>query len=335
MLKKIELAKTGIMVSEMSLGCLGFGTKNDEKNSYALLDRFVERGGNFLDTSNNYVFWGDGNKGGESETLLGKWMKERVNRDNIVLATKCGAFPANRDELLRTSGSRQGWIDNCEGLSAKAIIEAAEKSLKRLKTDRIDLYYAHIDHRPSLQEESLKAYDSLVSSGKVREIGCSNFKTWRVERFRRMAAEKGLPVFTAVQQFHSYLQPKPETENGIQEFVTPDLLDYSRENPDVQVLAYTPLLWGSYVKKDNFDSIPFLKFYKTRQNEEKMKALEVLSSETGATVNQLVYYWMMRGNPRIIPLVAVSRLEHLEENLEAAALVLNDKQREHLYNAGL
>ena len=136
-MRQVVFGHTGERVSALCLGCMHFGTRVDEETSRGLLDQYADCGGGFLDTANNYAFWVNGFVGGESEELLGRWMRDRGNRNDIFLATKVGAKP------LFEGGS----FEDAEGLSAEAITRAAEESLRRLKTDRIDLYYAHIDDR--------------------------------------------------------------------------------------------------------------------------------------------------------------------------------------------
>jgi aryl-alcohol dehydrogenase-like predicted oxidoreductase len=331
-MNKYQFADTDAMISEMCLGCLGFGTKNDKISSYAILDYFIDRGGNFLDTANNYAFWHDGGKGGESEELLGDWIHERKNREKLFLATKVGAFPKDRDQLVANQGTREGWLNNSEGLSRKTILNAVDKSLQRLKTDYIDLCYAHIDHRGNPLEETLEAFDSLVQKGKVRYIGCSNHKPWRIEQARNISSSKGFARYRAIQQFHTYLQPKPGSfTHGILEYADDNLMDYCREHDDIALLAYTPLLWGMYTVTECRKEIPqWNNNYNTPENMDRLKALETVASETGSTINQIIYAWMIQGSPKIIPLVAVSRMEHLKENLDAVNINLTKEQMDYL-----
>jgi aryl-alcohol dehydrogenase-like predicted oxidoreductase len=334
MMKQIQFSNTSQQVSEMALGCLGFGTKNDREISYKLLDYFVEQGGNFLDTSNNYSFWNNNGTGGESEALLGRWMKERKNRERIFLATKAGAFPTDREKLLANTGTAEGWRTYTEGLSRKAIVNAVEKSLQRLQTGTIDLYYAHIDHRADDLEETLEAFNHLITSGKVKHIGCSNYKTWRIEQARQISKQHEWAPYQAVQQFHTYLQPKPGSfTHSIGEYADDGLLDYCRENKDITLLAYTPLLWGMYTVKEKREEIPQWNNYNTPENMTRLEILEKITGQSGATINQIIYAWMIQGNPRVIPLVAVSKLEHLKENLDSVSITLSQAQLDELNSA--
>ncbi len=191
-MKTVALGMTGEKVSALCLGAMNFGTKLDEKGSMQLLDRYYEQGGRFIDTANNYAVWWGGD-GSESENVLGRWMRNRGNRDALFLATKVGFnTPA--------VGS---------GLSRRVIRQEIEASLRRLGTDHVDLYYAHKDHRSDPLEETLEAFDELHRAGKVRMIGCSNWRAWRIEQARELCRAKGWIGFCCVQQRHTYLRPGP------------------------------------------------------------------------------------------------------------------------------
>src|SRR5690349_13499752 len=170
-------------VSVLALGAMLFGSLTDEKTSFALLDRYVEAGGNFIDTSDNYAFWTDGGQGGHSENVLGRWRRSRGVGDGIVLATKLGARPL---------APGTGYVDNPEGLSAKVIREASERSRERLGVERLDLLYAHIEDRAVAPGETVEAFAELVEEGGVGLLGVSNHAVWRVERARALAAAAGL-----------------------------------------------------------------------------------------------------------------------------------------------
>src|SRR4051812_17211547 len=155
------IGSSGIEVSQLCLGANVFGWTADRDTSFAVLDAYVAAGGNFVDTADSYMWRAPGNSGGESETIIGEWLAARGNRDDMVIATKVGSWPER------------------PGLSRANITAAVEDSLRRLQTDRIDLYYAHRDDPETAQEETLDAFDSLVRAGKVRAIGASNFTAER------------------------------------------------------------------------------------------------------------------------------------------------------------
>lgn len=171
-------------VSALALGAMLFGSVTDEKTSFAILDRYVEAGGTFIDTSNNYAFWIDGGQGGKSEELLGRWRRSRGVGEEIVIATKLGARPL---------APGTGYADNAEGLSAKTIRESAERSRERLGVDKIDLLYAHIEDRTVPLDDTVEGFGELVAEGTVGLLGVSNHAIWRVERARALAAAAGWP----------------------------------------------------------------------------------------------------------------------------------------------
>ncbi len=166
-----SLGVDGPSASALCLGAMTFGTSVDEETATAILDRFTEAGGTFIDTSNNYAFWAPGANGFESEELLGRWIARRGNRDDLVLATKVGARPV----------PGLPFPEHIEGLSARAVREAAEGSLRRLGTDRLDLYYAHVTDPATPVEETMGAFAALVADGKAAALGCSNHAppSWR------------------------------------------------------------------------------------------------------------------------------------------------------------
>ncbi|MFF5202954.1 aldo/keto reductase [Micromonospora parva] len=178
-------------VSVLSLGAMLFGSATDEATSYAILDRYVEAGGTFIDTSDNYAFWVDGGQGGQSEELLGRWRRSRGVGTEIVIATKLGARPL---------APGTSYLDNAEGLSAKMIRESAERSRERLGVERLDLLYAHIEDRTVPLQETVEGFAELVAEGTVGLLGASNHRAWRggtgprVGRRRRPAGVRGAPV---------------------------------------------------------------------------------------------------------------------------------------------
>jgi aryl-alcohol dehydrogenase-like predicted oxidoreductase len=324
-MKTTQFADTDAQVSVMALGCLPFGTKLDKAQSYALLDYYAEVGGNFLDTANNYSFWEPNGKGGESEAILGDWFRDRGNREKIFLATKLGAYPTvARDEFFSYRGNP--WEDLTQGLSRAVIFDAVDKSLARLGTDYIDLLYAHVDDCTVDQEETLEAFDALVKSGKVRHIGCSNFKVWRTARAREISRARGWASYEAVQMFHTYFQTEKGAATGMSDQMGDEIFDYVRSGNRMSLLGYTPLLWGSYTQTHKYQEIDRLANFARPQNDERRKRLERVASETGATVNQVIYAWMMQNDPPVIPLVAVSKLEHLKEDLASVDIALSADQ---------
>jgi len=305
-MKELPLGDSGASVSALCLGTMFFGTTVGETTAFAVLDRYYDAGGRFFDTANNYAVWIDQGEGGESEALLGRWMRERGNRDDIFLATKVG-----------------GWHD--EGLGAEAIARGIEGSLERLGTDRVDLYYAHIEDRSVPQEETVGAFGELVTAGKALHIGCSNAPAWRIERARGIARAGGGAPYCCVQQRHSYLLPKPGTDLGRQLPSSPELLDYCADQ-SVGLLAYSVLLGGAYTRDDR----PLPDGYASPEADARLAVLREVAGETGATPNQVVLAWLLRGTPPVIPLIGASSEEQLAENLGALEVGLSAEQLERL-----
>lgn len=304
-------------VSALALGTLAFGKWVDDRTSFAIMDRYAEAGGTFLDTSNNYVFW-DGGTGDESEEAVGRWLAARGNRDELVVATKVGARPL-------TPGTG---LENAEGLSGTTIRGAVEGSLKRLGVDHVDLYYSHIEDRGVELEDTLGGFASLVEAGTVREIGASNHATWRLERARVVSRANGWPLYTAVQQRYSYLQPRPGVKlpEGGHVHMTDELFDYAAAEGDVALVAYSALLAGRYRDK------PLDEHYDHPGTTRRLAALHAVAAETGATVNQVVLAWLMARD--IIPLVGATTVAQVEETLGSLEVVLDDDQLRTLDSAG-
>ncbi|HEY8454931.1 MAG TPA: aldo/keto reductase [Actinopolymorphaceae bacterium] len=309
-------------VSVLSLGAMMFGTAIDEATSYAILDRYVEAGGTFIDTSNNYAFWHSGTQGGESETLLGRWLRSRGITNEVVIATKLGARPL---------APGTSYVDNAEGLSAKVVKESAERSCERLGVEKLDLLYAHIEDPRTPLQETVEAFAELVAEGVVGLLGVSNHWAWRVERARQLAAAAGLPGYEVLQYSYSYLRPRTDipgelSQDGNQGVVSGDLLSYLREHDDLTLVAYSPLLNGAYVRQDK----PLGPEYDHAGTARRLRALREVAAETGATVNQVVLSWLMGHEIPVIPLVGASSLSQLNENLAAVDLKLTAQQRAKL-----
>jgi aryl-alcohol dehydrogenase-like predicted oxidoreductase len=184
----MRLGRSDLEVSPLCLGGNPFGWTADETASFAVLDAYVEAGGNFIDTADLYGIQRAGNRGGESETIIGRWMKLRGNRDRMVIATKVGALPG---------------LDN---LAPSTIRRAAEDSLRRLGTDRIDLYYAHVDDDSTPMVETLAAFDALVRSGKVRHVAASNFTSGRLSASLAISSREGFTAYVAVQTEYNLVE---------------------------------------------------------------------------------------------------------------------------------
>lgn len=309
-------------VSVLNLGAMRFGTATDEATSFAILDRYVAAGGNFIDTSNNYAYWYDGGQGGESEALLGRWRRSRGIGDEIVIATKVGARPL---------APGTGFTDNPEGLSAATIRESARRSRERLGVDRLDVYYAHIEDKKVPLAETVEAFAGLVAEGVVGLLGVSNHWTWRVERARNLAASAGLPGYELLQYQHSYLRRRADIPGRLDTVgdvgvAEADLLAYMQAEPSLTLAAYSPLLDGSYVNPAK----PLGADFDHAGTAPRLAALHEVAAQTGATPNQVVLAWMIGGDLPIIPLIGASSVAQLDESLAAVDLKLTSEQREKL-----
>jgi aryl-alcohol dehydrogenase-like predicted oxidoreductase len=307
-------------VSVLSLGAMFFGTKVDEATSFAILDRYVEAGGTFIDTANNYAYWVNGTQGGESEALLGRWRRDRGIGDEVVIATKLGGRP--------TAPAGGSLSRDIEGLSAKVIRESSERSRELLGMDRLDLLYAHVECPSVPLEETVEAFGELVSEGAVGLLGASNHWTWRVERARHLAAAAGLAGYEVLQYHHSYLRqrtdlPTLRSPDGDLGVTSGDLLAYLRDDPALTMVAYSPLLTGSYVREDR----PLGPAWDHAGTPARQAALRAVTEETGATANQVVLAWLMGGEIPVLPLVGASSVAQLEESLAAVDLELTLEQR--------
>jgi aryl-alcohol dehydrogenase-like predicted oxidoreductase len=314
-------------VSVLSLGAMLFGTATDEPTSFAILDRYVEAGGSFIDTADNYAFWINGTQGGESEELLGRWRRSRGVGDEVVIATKLGGRPIAPGISFADAAK----ASNVEGLSAKVIRESAERSQQRLGMARLDLLYAHLEDLAVPLQETVEGFAGLVAEGTVGLLGVSNNWAWRVERARSLAAAAGLPGYEVLQYHHSYLRRRtdlpgrrsPDGEPGV---LGGDLLSYLRAEPDLALVAYSPLLGGRYVRQDKPLGVEF----DHPGTPARLAVLREVANDAGATVNQVVLAWLIGGEVPAIPLVGASSVAQLDESLAAVDLELTAEQRARL-----
>jgi aryl-alcohol dehydrogenase-like predicted oxidoreductase len=308
-----QLGHTGKDVSALCLGAMFFGSRTDKETSYRVLDHYLDAGGTFIDTANTYARWIEGFQGGESETLLGEWMTQRGNRSALFIASKVGF----------------DYQDVSIGLSARQIEEECNKSLKRMNIETIDLYYAHKDDPATPLEETMEAFDRLISAGKVRFIGASNYLAWRLERARWISETNSWAQFCCIQQRHTYLPMRPGASSGRQDVANNDLFQYCSDT-GTTLLAYSVLLGGAYTRDDR----PLSEGYISPDNEQRLAVLHTVAREIGATPNQVVLCWMMQSSPPVLPLIAASSEEQLAENIGALALELSAEQMRRLNNAG-
>lgn len=304
-MKLIELGKTGAKVSALCLGTMNFGSRENEDVSKQLLNQYYEAGGTFLDTANIYSFWLKGFKGGESESLLGKWIKECGNRLDLFIASKVGLAYQNTKV----------------GLKASQIETECEMSLKRLGIETIDLYYSHVDDRNTPIEETMEAFHRLHEAGKIRFIGASNFMSWRMENAHWASKNNSWIHYCCIQQRYSYIRPTPGGRFTPQLVANEELKDFCNSR-GLTLLAYSPLLNGAYTRSER----TFPPQYCGADTEERLKVLNTIATELDATVNQVIFAWMIQNNPPIIPLMAVSTSFQMRENLESLNINLSNDQ---------
>jgi aryl-alcohol dehydrogenase-like predicted oxidoreductase len=308
------LGNTGMDVSAMCFGTMRLGTREDRQKSYALLDQYAQAGGSFLDTANIYAHWQPGGAGGDSEKLLGSWMAERSNRDEIFLASKVGfGYPG---------------VDG--GLRASQIKDECEKSLRRLGTDRIDLYYAHCDDPATPLNETMKAFNELLAEGKIRAIGASNYTAWRLAEANCVCRTNEWDGFVCLQQRYTYLWPKRLADFSPQKAVTGSLLEYCHQRK-VTLLAYSPLLGGAYTRQDRRIG----ENYGHVGSDQRLEVLGKIAAEREITRNQLILAWMLNSRPMVIPVFSASTSEQMAENLGALEIDLSDEEMIRLNQAGV
>lgn len=308
-MKKLSLGKNGLQVSAICLGTAYFGTRIDRDTAFEMMDTYYEQGGRFIDTANNYAGWLPEGLGGDSERTIGAWMRSRGVQDEIFIATKVGF----------------NYRDVPQGTPPALIRQECEKSLQNLGVERIDLYYVHLDDRNTPQEETLRTFDSLMSAGKVQMIGASNAAAWRMEGAYQISKAAGLPQFVALQNHHSYLQPRPEVDWGDTVVMDNEHFDFAR-NRHVRLLAYYSLLKGSYARADR----PLWPSYDTEDNRQRLERLKLVADDLGVTLHQTVLAWMLNREPAVLPITTASKKAHLLENLGALAVEIAPEQMDFL-----
>ena len=303
-MKQVPLGKSGLTVSELCLGAMSFGTAVEERAAFAMLDAFVERGGTFIDTANNYAHWAG--TGDESETLLGRWLARSGKRQQVTLATKVGF-------------DRHGVG---AGLRAHQIETWCDESLRKLGVETIDLYYAHVDDPATPLEETMAAFDSLLRKGKVRAIGGSNYYTWRLCEMFDACRAHGLAPYSVLQQRYTYLFAKngaPSRFPFNEDAATEKLRFLAQRG--MPLVAYSCSARGGYADHSRL-SPDYIQG-------ERLAVLDRMAQELGIPAQRLVLAWMLNSwrfqdRPRIIPLFSSSRVETLLDNLAACDVTLGE-----------
>lgn len=302
-MEKKQLGRSGLMVSPICLGGNVFGWTIDEQKSFTILDAFVDRGFNFIDTADVYSRWVPGNKGGESETILGNWFAHSGKRDKVVLATKVGMEVAEG-----------------KGLRKAHIVQAVERSLQRLQTSYIDLYQAHTDDGETPLEETLGAFAALVQAGKVRAIGASNYTGKRLAVALDIAKQNGFPRYESIQP-HYNLVVRQEYEEGVEPVV---------DKHNIGVIPYFSLaagfLTGKYKSKADAEGAAragYVTKYFDERGERILKALAEVSTSTGAKQATVALAWLLSRRTVTAPIASATSLEQLNEVLASAELKLH------------
>jgi aryl-alcohol dehydrogenase-like predicted oxidoreductase len=306
-MQKVNLEKTGQQISCIGLGTMYFGSKVDEKTSFDILDFYAAQGGTFLDSANKYASWIPGFKGGESEMLIGKWLNERKKRTSMVISSKVGFAYG---EIPRS-------------LKKEIIIAECEKSLKRMKVETIDLYFAHAFDTQTPLTETMEAFYQLKRSGKIRFAGASNFYAWQLAEANSIANQQGWEGFCCLQQRHTYLEPTLRTSFGAQLLLTPEIANYCETN-EITTMAYSPLLAGAYV--DAQKPIPIQ--YQSVTSDFRLKVLKEIATELNVSANAVVLAWMIQ--TKTIPMVTGSSVNQINENFSALKFKLADEQLQRL-----
>lgn len=313
-MQKRELGRSGIAIAPLVFGGNVFGWTADEARSFELLDRFVERGFNAIDTADVYSSWGPGLSGGESETVLGNWLAKRGRRDDIVLMTKVGMWDARK------------------GLSANNIQQAVEDSLKRLRTYYLDVYFAHIDDEEVPLEETLGAFAKLIEAGKVRAIGASNYSAERLRRALVVSEEQGLPRYELIQPLYN-LYDRADFENELAAVAT---------EHELGVVSYFSLasgfLTGKYQSAEDLEGSArggFLGKYFDERGKKILNELLAVSDELSVKPAQVALAWLLAQPALTAPIASATRQEQLDEILGAANLVLPESALSRLQEASV
>jgi aryl-alcohol dehydrogenase-like predicted oxidoreductase len=313
-MEKRALGKSGISIPPLVFGGNVFGWTADRATSFRLLDALVDAGFNAIDTADMYSTWVPGHRGGESETVIGNWLKQRGGRDKLSIFTKVG--------MAMGSGGK--------GLSKRWITEEVEHSLARLQTDYIDLYQSHVDDEETPLEETLGAYASLIEQGKVRAIGASNYTAPRLKQALQTSAKLGLPRYEALQPHYNLV------ERAI--FET-DLEPLCRAEK-VGVINYYALasgfLTGKYRSEADLSKSPRgagVKKYLDARGKRILKALDDVAASHAATPGQVAIAWLIARPSVTAPIASATSVDQLQELLNAATLKLKPKEIEALNQA--
>ncbi|MGJ1411617.1 aldo/keto reductase [Sphingobacterium thalpophilum] len=304
-MKKQQIKHTDLQVAPINFGGNVFGWTLDEKQSFDILDKFVGAGFNFIDTADTYSWWVNG-RGGQSEEIIGKWLKSRGRRQDLVIATKVG------------SETKEHGFD----ISRKHILQSADESLHRLGVDHIDLYYTHFDDKVTPVEETLSAYDELIRAGKVRYIAASNVSPQRLIESFSLAEEHGLPRYVALQPHYNLVE-----RSGFENDYAPLVEKY-----DLSVFPYWSLaagfLTGKYRSVDDFEKTTRgagIKKYFDEKGKAVLKALDTVAEKYDAKQATVALAWLL-ANPLVTaPIVSATSESQLQTLIAAPDLQLDQE----------
>lgn len=307
------LGQTGLNVSSLCLGTMQFGWTANERQAFAVMDAFVEAAGNFVDTADVYSSWARGNPGGVSEQMIGRWMKERGNRDRLIIATKVrGRMWAGPDG---------------EGLDRAHITRAVEDSLRRLQVDTIDLYQCHSPDEKAPIEETLAVFGELIAAGKVRHIGASNFSAAQLSEALQVADAQGLPRFETLQPHHNLVH-RHEYEAQLASLC---------EGESIGVIPYSPLAAGFLTGKyrQGQPQPPSARAGRVRQYMNApgfavVEALDAVAASHRTTPAAVAIAWQMTKPAVTAPIIGANSPEQLADLLPAADLTLSADEIEAL-----
>jgi aryl-alcohol dehydrogenase-like predicted oxidoreductase len=312
-MEKRKIKNTDLSVAPVNFGGNVFGWTLDEKQSFDILDQFTDAGFNFIDTADVYSWWVNG-KGGQSEEIIGKWMKSRSNRQNIVLATKVGAQ------------TEEHGLD----ISKKHILKSVDESLQRLQTDHIDLYYTHYDDNTTPIEETLSAYDEIIKAGKVRYIAASNLSPERLKASFEASEKYSLPKYVALQPHYNLME-----REGFEKNYAPLVEEFN-----LSVFPYWSLaagfLTGKYRTEEDLGKSQRgegVRKYLNPKGLEVLKALDQVSEKHQTTQGTAALAWLL-ANPLITaPIVSATSASQLDTIFKAPKLVLDQEDIELLNEA--
>ncbi|MEU9263536.1 aldo/keto reductase [Streptomyces sp. NPDC048212] len=306
------LGSSSLQVFPLALGGNVFGWTADEEQTFAVLDAYVAAGGNFIDTADSYSAWIPGNEGGESETLIGKWLAARSRRDDVVIATKVGAHPSYK------------------GLSPTTIKAAAEASLRRLGTDHIDLYYTHFDDESVPVEEIVTALDQLVKAGTVREIAASNISPERLRASLEFSEREGLARYVALQP-HYNLVSRDTYEGALQDTAAAAGLaavPYFALAAGFLTGKYRP---GTTVESARAEGAG--KHLETERGRKVLAALDRIAQEHDAEIATVALAWLTSRPTVTAPIASARTVEQLPALVAVAGLRLSEQELAELTEA--